>query len=277
MIKVTKLTCIDENDKSVITDASFTIADDDRVVILSDSNEHSTLLCHALAGIINRTHPAYRVEGMVLYRNQPIEEMESNERSKTISYVPSNSDLLISGVKDTVFGEIALSLELSGTRPHIIREKVAGILQKLSIGSLGDRNPDQLSGGERHKVALASMLVREPDILILDNPSLFLDASGVSNLLHIIRAYHGTVIVADPNPYLWAPIVHRFIVIKNSEVIIFRTSSEFIQSIVENRLHSDLPAWTELYLRLRNHIRFDTQIHPINSLTALRTIARGIK
>jgi energy-coupling factor transport system ATP-binding protein len=276
MIQVTKLTCLDESDIPVINDASLMISDGDRVVILSDSNERSTVLCHALAGIINRTHPAYRIDGTVLFRNQPIEVMDSNERSETISYVPSNSDLLISGVKDTVFGEIALSLELSGIQPQIIREKVSGILQKLFIGSLADRNPDQLSGGERHKVALASMLVREPEILILDNPSLFLDAAGVSNLLNIIRVYHGTVIVADPNPYLWAPIAQRFIVIRNSEVIVFNTVSKFIQSLLENTIHSDLPPWTELYLRLRNHIRFDTRIDPLKSLTALRTIARGV-
>ncbi len=277
MIKILHLTCTDESGNPVITDATFDIHTDDRVAILCGEQERATILCHAVAGILHRTYPAHHVSGTVYFNEQPIDKIETHVRTEMFAYVPPNSDLLISGVKDTVFGEIALSLELTGTEPDVIREKVSSILHRLSIENLATRDPDELSGGERHKVALASMIVREPDILILDNPSMFLDHSGVHNLLSILRDYHGIIILADSNPYIWTPIADRFLIVVDSSVNSVDSSDELFYQIKKGNLQIELPAWTDLYIKLQTHLSLPSNSKLTNSVNTLRIIARAIK
>lgn len=276
MIKVNKLTCIDESDVPVFVDASFTVYSNDRVAILSRYQEPSTILCHALAGILHRTHPVYRIEGSIFYNDQSIEEIDSPGRTNSIVYVPSNADLLISGVKDTVFGEIALSLELIGMEPNVIREKVVQILHRLDIEKLAERDPDNLSGGERHKVALASMIIRRPDILILDTPSMFLDATGVTNLINILKIYEGTIIIADPNPYIWAALTDRFIVVENNNIVVINSQKELIRAISNHEIKSDVPSWTELYIKLRHQLQLE-ELDSTHCLAALRAVSGALQ
>jgi energy-coupling factor transporter ATP-binding protein EcfA2 len=277
MIKAANLTCIDESEKPVISDVSFAIHKNDRVAILSRDSELSTLLCHALAGILNRTHPAYQVSGSILYAGEPIEEIDSHERSSKIAYVPPFADLLISGVKDTVFGEVALSLELTGMEPDLISVKVSHILHRLAIHKLSDRDPDELSGGERHKVALAAMIVRAPDVLILDNPSMFLDTAGVNNLLSILRDYDGTIIIADPNPYIWAAIAGRFINIEKAGILVYDTPASLIHAIEKDAVQIDVPAWQKLLSILRLSLKVEKEATSFRSLFSLRTLSRHVQ
>jgi len=276
MIQVKKFSCIDESGSPVIVDASFTVHNTDRVAILSRSQESSTILCHALAGILHRTHPLHKIEGSIFYNDRSIEEIDSHERTNSIVYVLPNSDMLISGVKDTVFGEIALSLELIGVEPNVIRARVSHILQQLDIERLADRDPDNLSGGERHKVALASMIIRRPDVLILDNPSMFLDVTGVTNLLNILRNYEGTIIIADPNPYIWSGLSNRFIVIENEHIEVFNSAKTLIGALGNQIIPLELPSWTGLYLKLRDTLELNDEIDSTHCLPALRAVSGAL-
>ncbi len=277
MIKAVNLTLKDESEKPVVSNLSFEIYKNDRIAILGRKSELSTLLCHALAGILQRTHPSYSVSGSILYAGQPIEEIDSHERTNKIAYVPPFADLLISGVKDTVFGEVALSLELTGIERDLIHERVNRILQRFAIEKLSNRDPDELSGGERHKVALAAMIVRAPDVLILDNPSMFLDTTGVNNLLSILRAYNGTIIIADPNPYIWAAIAGRFITIEKSGIVPYDSPAALIHALEKDAVHIDVPSWQELLLMLRQPLIIDTEVTSFRSLGSLRTIIRAMQ
>lgn len=276
MIKAVNLTIKDESDKAVVSNLSFEICKNERIAILGRRSELSTLLCLAFAGILHRTHPAYSVSGSIVYAGQPVEEIDSHERANKIAYVPPFADLLISGVKDTVFGEIALSLELTGIERNLIHERVNRILQRFAIENLSDRDPDELSGGERHKVALAAMIVREPDVLILDNPSMFLDTAGVNNLLSILRTYEGTIIIADPNPYVWGAVAERFITIERSQIVLHDSPAAIIRALERDTLQIDVPSWHDLLLILRHRLKINTEITSFRSLFSLRTIIRAI-
>jgi len=277
MIDVRNFSCFDEPENPLITNASFTIHPRDRVCILSSHQERATILCHALAGTLKRTYPAHTSDGVITFREKSVFAIESHDRTEKIAYVPPNADLLISGVKETVFGEIALSLELAGMQPEQIREKVMSMLKKLDIEKLAGRDPDELSGGERHKIALASMIVREPAVLILDNPTMFLDVSGVKNLLTILRHYAGSIIIADPNPYAWASFASRFIVIQKNNVLFFDSPQDFIQAIDSEKIKCELPAWIELYRHVRQTLQSSDVPSTLTSRFYIRRIAGAIR
>lgn len=277
MIKINNLTCKEESGTPLISGASFEIQQNDRVAILGSDQERITILCRILGGILHRLHPAHTVEGSVLYNDQPVDSLDSHERTNRIAYVPSDSELLISGVKDTVFGEIALSLELSGTVPDEIRKRVSRILRRMGIGHLTERDPDELSGGERHKVALASMIVREPEVLILDNPSMYLDMSGVHYLRTILKNYRGTIIIADPNPYIWSDFVQRFILVEGTGISVCNSVPELLRISERGETEYELPAWIELYMKLRHDVNLKNQLNTLHSLPAVRAISGVIR
>jgi len=274
MIDVNNISCVDESSEIIIKDVSFTIQKNDRVCILSNNNEHATILCHILAGILLRTHPTHSLEGEILFDKQSVPDMESHLRTEKIAYVPPNSDHLISGVKDTVFGEIALSLELTGMESSLIREKVNDIIRKLKIEHLAQRDPDSLSGGERHRIALAAMIVRNPAVLILDNPTMFLDNDGVSHLIAILRHYDGCIIIADPNPYGWSSFVQRFIVIQDATIRLYDTPQEFIRAVDSDEITCNLPAWIDLYRSVKNEIGDLRNLDSFKCLPPLRHLQR---
>lgn len=88
----------------------------------------------------------------------------------------------------TVYDEVAFAPLQLRIPPAEIRAKVDAILERFEIAHLKDRAPYRLSGGEKKRVALASILVVDPEVLLLDEPSAALDPRSQSQLLELLRA-----------------------------------------------------------------------------------------
>jgi biotin transport system ATP-binding protein len=103
---------------------------------------------------------------------------------KTIGMVFQDADTQIVG--DTVSDEVAFGLENLKTPRPLIREKVAMALARMNLSHLSDRNPATLSGGEKRRLAIAGILVMEPEIIVLDEPFANLDHPSATGLVDII-------------------------------------------------------------------------------------------
>jgi energy-coupling factor transporter ATP-binding protein EcfA2 len=271
ILSVSHFNCENEKGDTLFRDVSFSVSKRDRIAIIGDRQELGTVLCYLCAGIASKMLPAYSLSGDISYRKKPIEAYPSHDRIRQIAYVPANADLLISGVKETVFSEIALSLELRGTDPQIIRDRVNATLRSFGIGHLAGRDPDELSGGERHKIALASMVIREPEVLIMDNPSLFLDTSGVVHLANVLRSYPGVVIIADPNPYLWSSVAERFILLKPPDIEEVPSPASLLEELIAGRIHFDTTAWIDFVKRSRAFPE-ETTVHSLHALSVIKRL-----
>ncbi len=95
-----------------------------------------------------------------------------------VGMVTQNPFNQISGAKYTVREEIAFGLENLGVPRDEMIERVADVVELLGIGELVDRSPYALSGGQQQLVAIASMMVMEPRVLVMDEPTSQLDPSG---------------------------------------------------------------------------------------------------
>jgi biotin transport system ATP-binding protein len=103
---------------------------------------------------------------------------------KTIGMVFQDADTQIVG--DTVFDEVAFGLENLKFERTNINEKVTGVLKDLNLFHLKQRNPSTLSGGEKRRLAIAGILVMDPQVIVFDEPFSNLDYPGSLQVLSTI-------------------------------------------------------------------------------------------
>ncbi len=121
----------------------------------------------------------------------------------------------------TVFDEVAFGpLQLQWPRQHVL-SKVSAALGQMKIAHLRDRPPYRLSGGEKKRVALASVIVLEPEVLLLDEPTASLDPRSQSQLIDLIQDWKGsskTVITATNQLDIVEDIASRIVVLEEGKV-----------------------------------------------------------
>jgi cobalt/nickel transport system ATP-binding protein len=122
----------------------------------------------------------------------------------------------------TVFDEVAfgpLQLRLSKEE---VRERVSTILEQMEIAHLKDRPPHRLSGGEKKRVALASVLVLDPDVLLLDEPTAALDPRSESQIIDLLIGWGDgkkTVIAATHDLGLVEDIADHCFVLRAGAIV----------------------------------------------------------
>lgn len=122
----------------------------------------------------------------------------------------------------TVFDEVAFGpLQMQWGREQVLA-KVNATLETMGIAQLGDRPPYRLSGGEKKRVALASVLVLDPDVLLLDEPTSTLDPRSQSQLIDLIQEWKSsaakTVITATHQLEIVEDVASRVIVLDGGTV-----------------------------------------------------------
>ena len=137
--------------------------------IVGNNGSGKSTLCAILRGFA----PAYfkgKLDGEVVFNGKDISQY-GYELSKMIGYVFQNPFTQISGIKETVFEEIAYGLENFGIPVEEIQQRVIEVMRLTNTEELAMKNPYELSGGQMQRVALASVIVLNPDVLIIDEPT----------------------------------------------------------------------------------------------------------
>ncbi len=132
----------------------------------------------------------------------------------------------------TVFDEVAFGpLQLRWPKSEI-RERVADVLDRMAIAHLKDRVPHRLSGGEKKRVALASVLVLDPAVLLLDEPTAGLDPRSQSQVIDLLVGWAGgakTVITATHELGDLVDIADRCFVLDKGTVAAEHTPEEILR------------------------------------------------
>lgn len=182
---------------AAVSDLTLQIEEGSRVALLGANGSGKSTLLRILDGLY------FADAGKVRYRGQElIEERFADDRfalafRREVGMVFQNSDAQL--FNPTVFDEVAFGpLQMRWDRKEV-RERVAAMLERLGIAHLKDRVPHRLSGGEKKRVALASVLVLDPAVLLLDEPTAALDPRSQSQLIDLLVDWGGgakTVIAA---------------------------------------------------------------------------------
>ncbi|MDQ4215174.1 ABC transporter ATP-binding protein [Microbacterium capsulatum] len=143
-------------------------------------------LCALVRGIIPHFHEG-ELTGQVQILGKDLQDWDPAELSTAIGCVFDNPFTQISGIRETVFEEIALGLENLGVPRDEIIERVRRVVEQLGIERLVDKNPNGLSGGQRQKVAFASIIAMDADVVVIDEPTSQLDPESSEEVFEIIH------------------------------------------------------------------------------------------
>lgn len=163
---------------------SLSIAPGECVAVLGANGSGKSTLLRVLAGL------AFPEQGSVRFQGQPLTEAAlaqapfGRDFRRRVGVVFQNPDVQLFNA--TVFDEVAFGpLQMEWSKAEIL-ERVHAALQALDIERLKDRPPHRLSGGEKKRVALASVLVLDPEVLLLDEPTAALDPQNQARMVDFL-------------------------------------------------------------------------------------------
>lgn len=189
--------------------------------------------------LINGLIPSFymgTLTGSILIDNQPVSELPLYKIAKRVGSVFQNPRTQFFNV-DTD-SEIAFGIENKGYPQEQLVQRVRQTAEELHIETLSGRNIFELSGGEKQKIAFASVYAMNPDIYVLDEPSSNLDSESITALQSYIRnikTQGKTVIVAEHRLYYLADLADKIVYMENGCIARIFTPPEFKSLSAETR------------------------------------------
>jgi energy-coupling factor transporter ATP-binding protein EcfA2 len=176
--------------------------------------------CRLIAGYIPHFFSG-EFSGRVNVAGTDTKETTIGELAERVGFVFENPFDQLTGASLTVLEEAAFALENMGLAREEIRLRAEKSLSQVGMEYLKDRHPQQLSGGQSQRLALASILAVQPEVFILDEPTSQLDPLGVEEVFDVISGMHRggyTVIVVSQDLDHLAIYADRLMVIDKGEI-----------------------------------------------------------
>lgn len=185
-------------DEPVLSDINIDIGSGEFVIIMGSSGSGKTTLLKMLK---RNMIPAGRYSGRVYIYGKEADKLTDRENAAGIGYVSQDPDNQI--VTDKVWHELAFGLENLGMDNVTIRKKVAEMSEYFGITGWYDREVSKLSGGQKQILNLASVMVMQPGILLLDEPTANLDPLAAIRFLDVVKRINQelgvTVVMVEHN------------------------------------------------------------------------------
>ena len=219
-------------EKNTLQNINIEIKKGEFWAVIGKNGSGKTTLCNILRRFVPDFYKG-ELTGKITLEGKELKDYSQKEIVQKIGFVFQNPFTQISGVKNTVFEEIAYGLENLGIEREIIISEVEKILKLLEIEKLRDKNPYNLSGGQKQRVALASIIAMNPDILVIDEPTSQLDPKGTEDIFKIINlmANEGkTIILVEHKLELIAEYAENILVLDEGEIILSGKASEVLNN-----------------------------------------------
>lgn len=222
--------------------------------IIGKNGSGKTTLCNIIRGII----PDFvqgTITGSISIDNKNINDIERGEMAELVGFVFQNPFSQISGIKKTVFEEIAYGLENLGVPREEIRQRVTDVIKLLKIEDLQDKNPNELSGGQSQRVAIASIIVMNPKVLIFDEPTSQLDPLGteeIFDILKLLKSQNKTIILVEHKIDLIAEYADRVVVMDDGQIIFNGETHEILSDKKIEDHNVSMPIVSKLAYKLND-------------------------
>lgn len=207
----------------VLKDISLEIKESEFVAIIGQNGAGKTTLVKHLIGLLRPT------SGNIMIHDQNTSKQPISVLAQKVGYVFQNPDHQI--FMDRVFKEISFGLKNLNLSQTEIEKRTDKALKEVRLSHLRDASPMSLSKGHRQRVALASVLAMEPEILILDEPTTgqdYLESKQIMNLITDLNEKGHTIIFITHDMQLVADYAKRVILMGKGEVLFDGTPKEVL-------------------------------------------------
>jgi energy-coupling factor transporter ATPase len=258
--------------KQSIQDVSITIEKGDFVILTGPSGCGKTTLCRCFNGLIPHFYSG-KLEGNLTVAGLKVAESTIHELARHVGFVfqnPENQLFALSVEKD-----VAFELENFGTARNEMRERVDWALQTAGIENLRERAPHELSGGQQQRVAIASVLAMQPEVMVLDEPTSFLDPLGAVKIFEVINELNKklgiTVVLVEHRLDLASKYANHVIVMDEGKVVLDGEPRKVFNSEEAQLIGVGIPKATRLYQVLKEDAVRLSKV-PVNSEEAAQLL-----
>lgn len=238
--------------KPSINDVSINVEKGEFVLITGPSGCGKTTLCRCFNGLVPHFYQG-ELKGQVTVAGMDTSKHQTYEMAKYVGLVfqnPENQLFALSVEKDVAFG-----LENLGVPRKEMRERVDWALNLTGIYDLRERSPHEVSGGQQQRVAIASVLAMQPEIIVLDEPTSFLDPLSAEKIFEVIYSLNKkqgiTVILVEHRLDLTAKYADHLIVMDEGKVCFEGNPREILFSDETRLIGVGIPKATLLYKMLK--------------------------
>lgn len=215
-----------KQEKPVLESINLSIKQGEFVVVFGESGSGKTTLLKMLKRELT---PHGKKTGEIYYKGNKLGALDDRTAASKIGYVMQHPETQI--VTDKVWNELAFGLENIGIPTSIIRSKVAEIANFFGIHPWFRKKTTKLSGGQKQLLNLASVMVMQPDVLLLDEPTAQLDPIAATNFIATLKKLNSdlglTIILVEHRLEEVLPLADNVVLLEKGRIIITEKPSEF--------------------------------------------------
>ena len=209
--------------RKILKDINFRIREGEMVSIVGTNGAGKSTMAKVICGFVTEE------EGKLLYYGEDMKGQTIKERAQRVSYVMQNPNQMI--CKPMIYDEVALGLRIRGVSEEEIEPKVEKALQICGLAPFKKWPVSALSFGQKKRVTIASMLVMEPQVLILDEPTAGQDYRHYTEIMEFLKNLNDrgvTIIMITHDMHLMLEYTPHAIVISDGEKIGDATAVEIL-------------------------------------------------
>lgn len=188
-IEVENLSFSYPNGNHVLTDVSFSVAEGESVGLIGANGVGKSTLLKLFVGLIDGYQGKIHIDGFAVEKKN----LASVRKSAGYVFQDSDSQLFLS----TVYEDVAFGPRNYGYSEEEVERQVTEALRKVHLEELKDRQIYRMSGGQKKLASLATILSMEPQIMLLDEPSIALDPGNRRNLIHVLNEIRVAKVIAS--------------------------------------------------------------------------------
>lgn len=252
--------------KPSISDVSIKIEKGEFILITGPSGCGKTTLCRCFNGLVPHFYQG-ELKGEITVAELNVIEHPTYEMATHVGLVfqnPENQLFALSIEKDVAFG-----LENLGFSREEMRKRVDWALNLTGIYDIRERSPHEVSGGQQQRVAIAAVLAMQPEVMVLDEPTSFLDPLSARKIFEVIYELNKklgmTVVLVEHRLDLTAKYADRIIIMDEGKVTADGETRKVLTTEEVRLIGVGIPKATLLYQMLRKDgIKLDSAV-PLSS------------
>ena len=241
-----------ESKKPALNDVSLSIKDSEFILIAGPSGCGKSTLCRCINGLVPSFYGG-KISGSVTVQNINTLHTPTKEMAKTVGMVFQDPENQL--IATDVEREIAFGLENLGLSKTLMAKRIEEVLDTVGIDHLRHRQISTLSGGEKQKTAIASVLVLHPEILVLDEPTSELDPKGAEEVIQLVKRLNEefglTVLLVEHRIDRVLQSVDRLILMNNGMIAYDDNPRDWIHHVGDTLPDIGVPPITRLSVALQ--------------------------